>query len=66
MQRDEGRAEDPDPPGGVLDDCQHVQAGPVKVTVPEKSLASSAPAWERRKLAQVAVVRSGAGPVPAC
>jgi hypothetical protein len=39
---------------------------PVKVTVSKKSQASRASAWERRKLAQVAVVRSGAGSIPAC
>jgi hypothetical protein len=37
---------------------------PVKVTVSKKSQAISAPAWERRKLAQVVEVRSGAGPAP--
>jgi hypothetical protein len=39
---------------------------PVKVTVPKKSQASSASAWERRKSAQVVDVRSGAGSIPAC
>ena len=37
---------------------------PVKVTVSKKSQASSASAWERRKPAQVAVVRSGDGVDP--
>jgi hypothetical protein len=60
-----GRAEDADPPAGVLDDRQHVQAAAGKVTVSKKSQASSASAWERRKSAQVAVVRSGAGSIPA-
>ena len=32
---------------------------PVKVTVSKNSQASSASAWERRKLAQVVDVRSG-------
>lgn len=36
---------------------------PVTVTVSKKSQASRAPAWERRKLAQVAAVRSAAGSV---
>ena len=36
------------------------------MTVSKKSQASRASAWERRKLAQVAVVRSGAGSIPAC
>jgi hypothetical protein len=35
------------------------------VTVSKKSQAISAPAWERRKLAQVVEVRSGAGSTPA-
>ena len=39
---------------------------PVKVTVSKKSQASRASAWERRKLAQVVEVRSGAGSIPAC
>ena len=39
---------------------------PRPVTVSKKSQASRAPAWERRKLAQVAGVRSGAGSIPAC
>jgi hypothetical protein len=39
--------------------------GPVSVTVSKKSQASRAPAWEGRKLAQVVVVRSGAGSIPA-
>ena len=38
---------------------------PVRVTVSKKSQASSASAWERRKLAQVVEVRSGAGSIPA-
>jgi acyl-CoA synthetase (AMP-forming)/AMP-acid ligase II len=38
---------------------------PVTVTVSKKSQASRAPAWERRKLAQVVEVRSGAGSIPA-
>jgi hypothetical protein len=38
----------------------------VTVTVSKKSQASRAPAWERRKLAQVVEVRSGAGSIPAC
>jgi hypothetical protein len=38
---------------------------PLKVTVSKKSHASSASAWERRKLAQVVLVRSGAGSIPA-
>jgi len=38
---------------------------PVKVLVSKKSQASSAPAWERRKLAQAAEVRPGAGSIPA-
>ena len=39
---------------------------PVKVTVSKKSQASRASAWERRNLAQVVEVRSGAGSIPAC
>jgi hypothetical protein len=39
---------------------------PVKVTVSKKSQACSASAWERRKLARVVDVRSGAGSIPAC
>jgi hypothetical protein len=38
---------------------------PPEVTVSKKSQASSASAWERRKLAQVVLVRSGAGSIPA-
>lgn len=38
---------------------------PVTVTVSKKSQASSALAWEWRKLAQVVEVRSGAGSIPA-
>jgi hypothetical protein len=38
---------------------------PVKVTVSRKSQASRALAWERRKLAQVVLARSGAGSMPA-
>ncbi len=38
---------------------------PVTVTVSKKSQASRALAWERRKLAQVVLVRSGAGLIPA-
>jgi len=38
---------------------------PVTVTVSKKSQASRAPAWERRKLAQVVESRSGAGSIPA-
>jgi hypothetical protein len=41
------------------------RCAPVTVTVSKKSQASRASAWERRKLAQVAVVRSGAGSIPA-
>jgi hypothetical protein len=37
---------------------------PSKVTVSKKSQAISASAWERRKLAQVVLVRSGAGVDP--
>jgi hypothetical protein len=39
---------------------------PPRVTVSKKSQASRASAWERRKLAQVVEVRSGAGSIPAC
>jgi len=39
---------------------------PLRATVSKKSQASRALAWERRELAQVAVVRSGAGSIPAC
>ena len=38
---------------------------PVKVSVSKKSQANRAPAWERRKSAQVAEARSGAGSNPA-
>jgi len=60
-----GCTQDPDPPGGVLDDRQDVQTGAPRVTVSKKSQASMASAWERRKSAQVVEVRSGAGSIPA-
>jgi len=67
MHWDEELYPEPDPPAGVLDDRQHsYRRAPVKVTVTKKSQASRAPAWERRKLAQVVEVRSGAGSIPAC
>ncbi|MEU4744362.1 hypothetical protein AB0G02_28420, partial [Actinosynnema sp. NPDC023658] len=39
--------------------------GPFRVVVSKKSQARSASAWERRKVDQVVVVRSGAGSIPA-
>jgi hypothetical protein len=39
---------------------------PVKVTVSKKSAARMASACERRKVAQLSEVRSGAGSIPAC
>jgi hypothetical protein len=38
---------------------------PVKVTVSKKSAARMASAWERRNVAQLPEVRSGAGSTPA-
>lgn len=38
---------------------------PLIVMTSKKSQASKAPAWERRKLAQVVEARSGAGSIPA-
>jgi hypothetical protein len=54
------------PSAGVLNDRQHVQAPASQGDGLEKSQASRVSAWERRKLAQVAEVRSGAGSIPAC
>ena len=61
-----GCTQDPDPPAGVLDDRQHVQADAAQGDGLEEVAGKQASAWERRKLAQVVEVRSGAGSIPAC
>jgi len=59
-----GGAEDPDAPGGVLNDSEGVQTRPVRVRTSKRSQASRAWAWLRRKSAQVVLSRSGAGGMP--
>jgi len=61
-----GRAEDTDPRVRCSMTASTYSRAPVKGDGLEKSQASSASAWDRRKSAQVAVVRSGAGSIPAC
>ena len=61
-----GRAQDPDPAGGVPDDRQHVQAGAGQSYGLEEIAGKQSIAWERRKSAQLVEARSGAGPIPAC
>ena len=61
-----GCAQDPDPPGGVLDDRQDVQTGAAQGDgLEEVAGQHGVGLGERRKSARVVEVRSGAGSIPA-
>jgi hypothetical protein len=60
-----GGAEDPHAPGGVLDDREDVHPRAGRLTASKKSAARIAWACERKNVAQVCDVRSGAGSMPA-
>ena len=60
-----GGAEDADPAGGVLDDGEDVHPGAGQRDGFEEVGGEEASACERRNVAQVVEVRSGAGSMPA-
>jgi hypothetical protein len=60
------RAQDPDPAAGVLDNRPHIPAGAAQGDSLNEVAGKQRADRERRKLAQVAEVHSGAGSIPAC